>query len=102
MFKASLAAVALIAGVIPVSAAAQGASCAPRDVVVARLADTFGESRQSMGLAANNALVEVFASAETGSWTITVTSASGLTCLIAAGQAFEPLVEALPAEGNDA
>jgi hypothetical protein len=55
-----------------------------------------------MGLGANNAVVEVFASAETGTWTITVTSVQGLTCLVASGQAFETLAEVLPAEGNDA
>ena len=37
----------------------------------------------------NNAVVEVFASSDTGTWTITVTNASGVTCLVASGQAFE-------------
>ena len=79
-----------------------GPNCAPRDIVVERLAERFGETRQSMGLGANNAVVEVFASDESGSWTITVTSPAGLTCLVASGQAFEELAEVLPAEGNDA
>ena len=77
-------------------------NCAPRDTVVERLAQTYGEARQSMGLGANNAVVEVFASDNTGTWTITVTMANGLTCLVASGQAFETLAEALPAAGNDA
>ncbi|MEM7075549.1 MAG: hypothetical protein AAGA28_09490 [Pseudomonadota bacterium] len=77
-------------------------NCAPREMVIERLASKYGESRQSMGLGANNAVVEVFASEETGTWTITVTSASGMTCLVASGQAFEELTEVLPAEGNDA
>ena len=55
-----------------------------------------------MGLGANNAVIEVFASDASGTWTITVTSASGLTCLVASGQAYEELAEILPAEGNDA
>lgn len=76
--------------------AAQGRNCGQRDLVVERLADRFGESRQSMGLAANGQIVEVFASSETGSWTITVTVPSGITCLIASGQSFETLAEALP------
>ncbi|NNE51028.1 MAG: hypothetical protein HKN30_01335 [Sulfitobacter sp.] len=82
--------------------AAQGRNCAPRDAVVGRLAERYGETRQSMGLGANNSIVEVFASAETGSWSITITTPSGLTCLVAAGQAFEALSEALPTKGNDA
>ncbi len=84
-------------------AAAQNArNCGPRAVVVDRLADGYGESRQSMGLGANNSVIEVFASAETGTWTITVTTPNGVTCLVASGQAFEELAEALPAPGNDA
>ena len=79
-----------------------GGNCAPRDVVVDRLADRYGESRQSIGLGANNAVVEVFASSETGTWTITVTTPQGLTCLVASGQAFEALAEALPKPGSDA
>jgi hypothetical protein len=83
-------------------ALAQTGNCAPRDAVVERLAEGYGESRQSMGLGANNAVVEVFASPETGTWTITVTTPNGLTCLVASGQSYETLAEVLPAKGNDA
>lgn len=87
----------------PASALAQSAqNCAPRERVVERLAEKYGETRRSIGLGANNAVVEVFASAESGSWTITVTMPTGLTCLVASGQAYETLAEALPAEGKDA
>lgn len=82
--------------------AQSGQNCAPREMVVDRLASKYGETRQSMGLGANNAVVEVFASDSSGSWTITVTSATGVTCLVASGQAFEELAEVLPIEGNDA
>ncbi|MCT4557087.1 MAG: hypothetical protein N4A61_03395 [Pelagimonas sp.] len=82
---------------------AQGTqNCAPRDQVVDRLASKYGETRQSMGLGSNNAVMEVFASVESGSWTITVTMANGVTCLVASGQAFEELAEALPPKGDDA
>lgn len=77
-------------------------NCAPREMVLERLADKYGETRQSIGLGANNAVVEVFASTDTGSWTITVTMPTGLTCLVASGQSFEALAEALPPQGNDA
>lgn len=77
-------------------------SCAPRDHVVLRLADGYGETRQSMGLGGNNAVIEVFASDQTGSWTITVTGTNGITCLVASGQGFEELAEGLPAKGKDA
>lgn len=77
-------------------------NCAPRDHVVLRLADGYGETRQSMGLGGDNAVVEVFASDQTGSWTITVTGVNGITCLVASGQGFETLAEELPAKGEDA
>lgn len=76
--------------------------CAPRDIVVTRLAERYGETRQSIGLGANNTVIEVFASEETGTWTITATEASGVTCLMASGQSFETLAEALPTQDSDA
>jgi len=75
--------------------------CAPREQVIERLAEKYGETRQSMGLGANNAVMEVFASDESGSWTITVTMTNGVTCLVASGQAFEELADALPTKGDD-
>lgn len=105
IFK-SMGALAAAAALNTIAAGAveaqQQRNCGPRDIVVTRLAEGYGETRQSMGLGANNAVIEVFASEETGSWTITVTTPNGLTCLVASGQAFEALAEALPAKGNDA
>ncbi len=83
-------------------AAQSNRNCAPREMVLERLADKYGETRQSIGLGADNAVVEVFASSDTGSWTITVTTANGLTCLVASGQSFEMIAETLPTQGNDA
>lgn len=80
---------------------AQGANCADRDSVVERLATGYGETRQSIGLAPNNSVVEVYASTETGTWTITVTNTSGITCLVASGQNYEATDDDLtPAKGT--
>ena len=76
--------------------------CSTRDLVVERLASKYGESRQALGLGTQGAVVEIFASEESGSWTITVTMPNGSTCLMATGQAFEQLAEVLPAKGDDA
>ena len=67
----------------------QRANCAPRAVVVERLHSAFGERRQLTGLSTTNTLIEVFASDTTGSWTLTVTTPNGVTCLVATGIAFE-------------
>jgi hypothetical protein len=73
--------------------------CAMRKDVLARLATAYGETRQSIGLGTNDQVVEVFASLETGTWTITVTNPNGLTCLVASGQAFEAVAtETVPGD----
>ena len=91
-----------LATIAPAAQAQDAATCAPRAQVVERLAGTYGETRRSMGLGANNAVVEVFASDTSGSWTITVTLPNGLTCLVASGQAFESMADAPPAPGKGA
>ena len=83
-------------------AQSQSRNCAPRDMIVERLATGWGESRQSMALSADKSVVEVFASLETGTWTITVTQPGGLTCLVASGEAYQHLAEALPNTDEDA
>ncbi|GGM01090.1 hypothetical protein [Pseudooceanicola nanhaiensis] len=92
----TFATAALLMAVLMAPDAAQARACAPRENVLARLAEGYGESRKSIGIGANNQVVEVFASDESGTWTITVTSPAGVTCLVASGQAYEALAEALP------
>lgn len=65
------------------------AACAAHDDVVRKLADRYGEVRTSIGLHKSDSVVEVFTSARTGTWTIVVTGADGLACLLAAGQRWE-------------
>lgn len=82
---AAIAAPALVAS----DAKAQGRVCAKRDKLVAELAKTHGETRQSVGLQRNNGVIETFANVETGSWTIIVSLPTGVSCLVAAGEAFQ-------------
>lgn len=65
--------------------------CGARDMVVAELTDRYGEVVLGMGLAQQNRIMEFYVSEETGSWTITVTTAEGITCLMASGQHFAAL-----------
>lgn len=74
-------------------------NCGPRDLVIMRLAEGYGEGRQSIGIAGNGMVVETFANLESGSWTLTVTRPDGVTCLVASGRGFERLHEA-PVEGD--
>ena len=92
-FAAPLMAATLLA--LPVQAQTSARNCGPHAAIVERLADGYGESRQSIALGANNTVVETFASLETGTWTIVVTQPGGPTCLVAAGQAFQLVSEDL-------
>ena len=101
-FAALTAAAALYLATSTQAAAQSQRNCGPREAVVERLASAYGETRQSVGIGSNNAMVEVYASDETGSWTILVTMPAGVSCPVASGQSFEEVAEALPAKGNDA
>jgi len=88
-------------GLAPTPAQAQ-THCGPRAIVLAQLADRYGETRRSMGIAANNMVMEMFASDTSQSWTIIVTTPQSETCLVASGQGFEVMADELPAKGDPA
>ena len=76
------------------AAQAQEQHCSDHETMVRHLAEGWGESRQSIGLDAGNSVVELFASPETGTWTLT--QAGGETCMVASGHAWEMVAESLP------
>lgn len=82
------------------SVRADTGACMDRAALVARLAAQYGENRQAAGLAGPDRLVELFASIETGSWTLVVTAPSGIACLLGAGEHFLRF-EAEPAPDGD-
>lgn len=85
------------------AAEAQGRSvCADRGKIVERLAETFGETLQSLGLNQDNGVVEIYASEATGTWTILLTRPDGLACLLASGQMWEGDAAPLTPAGKDA
>ncbi len=106
MINASLfARAAVLFGLLlstPIAEAQSRPACADRAKVVERLAERYGETRQSMGMHQNNGVLEVYASADTGTWTILVTMPNGLACLIAAGQSWEANAAPLTKPGKDA
>ena len=98
--KLKLAVLALAtAAIMPTTILAQGQNCSNREQVVERLSTKYGESRQSIGMAPKGRVVEVYASLETGTWTITVTMPNGITCLVASGQSYENLEEPVEPAG---
>jgi hypothetical protein len=63
--------------------------CSDYGEVRRQLGARYGEAPVSLGLQSNGNVLQVFASARSGSWTIVSTSPSGLACVIAAGRGWE-------------
>lgn len=70
--------------------APRGPPCASRTQVIAHLNAIFGEGPIGSGLADGGFVFELFVS-RTGSWTVFATTPQGLSCFVAAGQAWEPV-----------
>jgi hypothetical protein len=90
----SAAAITVLAALWPASAgsaAAAPAACGPRADVLAQLARQYDEVPKAVGLANGGNLVEVLASSDGATWTIILTSPKGISCLVAAGEAWREL-----------
>ena len=82
-----------ITGALPslaVAAPAPGVAtrmpCHDYQTIVATLGQRYGEAPVSLGLQTNGHVLQVFTSAESGSWTILSIAPSGRGCIVAAGQ----------------
>lgn len=88
---AGLAASALLA----TAATAQSGNCAARTTVIGKLASSYGEAFSGGGLQNSDRIYEVWISEDQSTWTIIMTHANGLTCVMAAGTHWR---EGLPTE----
>ncbi len=91
---AVLAAGAVVAGaalLISTPAYPEAPNCGPRDSVVKALTDKFREAPAATGISDNGSLVEVLASEEGATWSILLTQPDGTSCLVAAGESWQPL-----------
>lgn len=87
MFKRILSA-GLLFGMAATAPPAFASNCATRDTVVTRLQTKFSENLTAAGLQGTQALqtvVEVWASEDTGTFTVIVTSPHGISCVVAMG-----------------
>ena len=86
LWSAAVITAAVIAALWFTVAAAQAQTvCGQRDSVVAKLAEEFGETRRGGGLAGPTAIIEIWTSEATGTWTILQTTPAGFSCIVAAG-----------------
>jgi hypothetical protein len=90
----------LAAALILAATAAQGQACNTSSEVYSTLAERFGESRQSYGLTPGGLLMEVWANGDTGTFTVILTRADGVSCAIASGELFTNGPGAATPEGD--
>ena len=68
-------------------AAAQGL-CGDRATMVRQLNEKYSETRRGFGIA-NSVLIEVWASSETGGFTVLQSYTTGVSCVLAAGRRWQ-------------
>ena len=78
-----LALTALIA-----SGSAFAGPCGKHDELSSALGNKFGENRQSLGIAGDSQVFELYVSSR-GSWTLLATDTKGKSCVVAAGDAWQ-------------
>ncbi len=74
---------------------ASAAVCSQRDKFKAFLETKYGEKAHAFGKISGTAVMELYVS-KSGTWTVLMTRANGVSCLIAAGNNFEQLKPPLP------
>lgn len=77
----------------PLAAIATEPACASRDKIVGQLSAKYQESHRASGLESDTKMVEIWTSPASGTWTILVTQANGITCIAAAGKNWLELKE---------
>ena len=85
---ALMAVTALVPFTQPAVSHAQFAMCGERAAIIDQLKTKYQETRQAVGLIADNGAAELYVS-EKGTWTMLMTLASGKSCIIAAGHSWD-------------
>ena len=65
--------------------------CVAHPEVTKQLGSRYSEAPVAMGLANTGGVVEIFAKDDGSSWTMVVTMPNGMSCMMAAGEAWESL-----------
>jgi hypothetical protein len=88
MVRKTLAILSVAVAALAVGAAQAQQVCGPRSIVVQKLKSELGEKPEAAGLTHSGGVIEILASKD-GSWTVIMTAPNGLSCLLAAGEAWE-------------
>ncbi|MBD3664777.1 hypothetical protein [Sulfitobacter aestuariivivens] len=89
MYK-RLFSLALVFGMAALAPPSFAMACAPRDAMVERLNDHYNETLTARGLQNENALMEIFTSKDTGTYTVLLSRADGISCVVSSGTHWSP------------
>ncbi len=78
------------AAIVASSPVANAAQCGKSDKVIAFLGKKYKEQIKGMGLVGTKGYMQLFV-AETGTWTVLLTTPEGVSCIVAAGDSFETI-----------
>ncbi|KIC38464.1 hypothetical protein RA27_18595 [Ruegeria sp. ANG-R] len=102
MFK-RLFAITLTFGMAATAPPAFAQNCAEREHVITKLQKNYAEELTFGGLQKSRgaqSVMEVWTSRETGSYTVLVTQANGISCIVAVGTDFFEAIPKIKAEGT--
>lgn len=102
MFK-RLMGFALAFGMAATAPPAYAGSCGIRDTVVEQLKKKYSEELKVGGLQKirnGHSVMELWSSDETGTFTILLTNANGISCIVAAGTDYFEAIPKIEAEGT--
>ncbi len=86
MFKRTLSG-AVIFGMAAIAPPAFAqATCADRTKITENLINKFGEAHIGGGLQSGTQMIEIWSSAQTGSFTILLTRPNGISCIVSSGR----------------
>ena len=93
MMKITL--IATLTTAVFASTAQAAPACGKRDDVLTQLSDRYKEAPVGIGVAGNGGLIELLTARTGATWTLIITLPNGPTCLLAAGQDWQPLQTAV-------
>ncbi|MDP6604107.1 MAG: hypothetical protein QGG17_07940 [Rhodospirillales bacterium] len=88
---AGLGVLTVMASAVDAQTTASEMLCSARPIMVEQLQKRFAEVPVAMGLQSNGTVLEVFASQRTNTWSIVITTPTGVSCLVSEGQSWESM-----------
>ena len=88
VLRRTVGALALTSCILSAPAPAQAAVCMEHKILVSYLTQEYSEAPRALGLVTDSNVMEVYVSKK-GTWTIVLTTAQGVACIVAAGDTWE-------------